>query len=753
VFTDSGSGKYAAISRNTPSSYLSVINEEDSVSLFGGNLLTLLEEYGLVHNGRGDGKSDFDLILESSRDAVMEMDKSGKILCANKSSEYLFGFSSEELIGRNFFSMVVREYESVLKRKMENGFEAVIFNKSSADDVVLFRGFTKLGRIYSFESVFVPIYRDHNPVFLAVIRRINTNSTLENKLRESDHNYDALSETLSEAIVRIDEEFKIIFANSAVKQVFGYEKDELIGKSYSILFPSTVFERYRERFKKYFFIDFEHRGRSGLKKNMEVLGKGKNRGVFPVEISFGNSRHYKGRSVTCIIRDITGRKNTERKLRHLAFHDKLTGLGNRDLFNMDLGAVLDDSGSSPYISALFFLDLDGFKQVNDAFGHDFGDMLLIDTARRIRGSLRETDSVYRFGGDEFVILIQNLRKKPEAAIIAQNVLSEIKRPFHLESMGKKITVSIGVSIGIVMIPENGRTTGELVKNADIAMYRAKNDGKGRYVFYKHHLDISAKERWTIEQGLRIALANNELRLHYQPIVTPEGKIRGFEALTRWIHPEKGTISPSRFIPVAEESGLINILDAWVLERALRDIKRINSLSPEWSKLYISCNISARQFENDNLFQNIDKVVSRTGADPSNIHIEITETSIVKNYNRVVSVITGLKRQFPELKFVLDDFGTGYSSLSYLSRIPIDSLKIDISFVRNLSDPVNFKVVTAIMNLAKSLDLDIVAEGVETENQRLFFHKRRCDFLQGYLFSEAVSINEVIANLKSGAFRG
>ena len=723
--------------------------QESHGSLFDGTLQRLVLECGLLHNNHENPEDVFDQALASSSDAVIELLPSGEIINANKSVSNTLGYESEELIGTNFFDLIFPEYRSVFQTRIKVGMESIIYQKLITENLILFRGKTKLNRVFSFESFFFPIYREGTMVFLSIVRRINQDGNLIDRLQESANNYDALSETISEAIVRINENFKIIFANSAVKQVFGYEREELLGQSFSILFPESIFERYKEEFTKYFFIDQEHRNVSGLKKNIETLGKSKNRGVSPIEISFGNSRNFKGRSVTCIIRDISQRKTIERKLKHLAFHDKLTELGNRDLFNLDLASVLN-SLSKGAISALFFLDLDGFKQVNDTFGHDFGDELLIHTAKRIRRSLRQTDSIYRFGGDEFVILINGLKERSEASVIAQSVLSEIKRPFYLESMGTGTVVSIGVSIGIVLIPDDGTTATELVKNADLAMYQAKKDGKGRYIFFHSHLNSSAKERWDIEQGLKNAITKEELKLHYQPIVTSEGKVTGFEALARWFHPEIGAIPPAKFIPIAEESGLISILGNWVMERACRDLQIFNT--ELCSNLYVSFNLSAKQFEQKDLHGSIEKVIKRTGINPSNLRLEITETSIVKTPDNVVRVITALKEKFANIKFVLDDFGTGYSSLSYLSRMPIDSLKIDISFVRMLSDPVNYKVVTAIMNLARSLNLDIVAEGIETEKQRDFFKERDCNYLQGYLFSKPFPREDILDMLKSGAFR-
>lgn len=716
-------------------------------SLFDGVLQSLIKEHGLIHNSFKTPTTDFDKSIYSSSNAVLEIEKSGKIVRVNNAVKDVFSYEPEDLVNHDFFSIILPEYRGTFRNRIKKGMESIIYQKIISENVILFRGYSKLNRVIPLEAFFVPIYRGGNMVFLAVIRRLIQNNELMQELQESANNYDALSETLSEVIIRLDENLTIIFANSAVKPIFGYRKDELVGKSFSILFPRPVFTHYKDEFLKYFLIDFKDRNKFGLKNTIETLGKNKNRGVSPIEISFGNSR---SRSVTCIIRDIAQRKTTERKLKHLAFHDKLTGLGNRDLFTIDMNEFLQQKNELNIRAALLFLDLDGFKLVNDTFGHDFGDKLLIHTAKRIRGSVRESDSVYRFGGDEFIILIQNLKTKKGSSLIAQNILNEIKRPYYLESLGVNTVVTLGVSIGIAIIPDDGKTVLELVKNADLAMYSAKNNGKNRFVYFNNKMNAKAQEQWDIEQGLKNAITNNKIRLYYQPIVTTDGTVKGAEALSRWFHPKKGLIQPSKFIPIAEESSLINTLGMWVMEQSCRDLYRLNNSG--WENLFIAFNLSAKQFNEPDLAEHILKVIQRTGVEPKNIHIEITETSIVKTPEKVINVIKVLKEQYPGIQFVLDDFGTGYSSLSYLSRVPIDCLKIDITFVQKLFDPLNMKVVKAILNLAESLNLDIIAEGVEGTREQDFFRDNNRTMLQGYLFSKAISLDDFISKLKSGTFQ-
>ena len=405
----------------------------------------------------------------------------------------------------------------------------------------------------------------------------------------------------------------IVFANSAVKTTFGYEPDELYGRHFSILFPASVYRRNEESFRKYFVVDDQDRTTHGLSNTFEILGHHRNRGVAPMEISFGNSKEFSGRTLTCIIRDITQRKNAERRLRHLAYHDQLTGLGNRELFENDINRLFQQSGTfEAGPAALMFLDLDGFKQVNDTLGHDVGDELLIQTGKRLVKSLRESDSVYRFGGDEFVILLNFVKDRRGASVVAHSILAEIRRPFNMavtgDGNGTSATVSVGVSIGISMLPEHGTTVTTATKTADLAMYSSKEAGKNRFTFYDPSMDQRAHDRWHIEQGIRTSLEHQEFQMHYQPLVDIDGGILGFEALLRWDSHAFGTVSPQRIIAIAEESELIVPLGAWGIETAFREA--VSWIAPDGSRPYVSVNLSPKQFERADLLATLTNVITR-----------------------------------------------------------------------------------------------------------------------------------------------
>jgi diguanylate cyclase (GGDEF)-like protein/PAS domain S-box-containing protein len=723
-------------------------NPDPGESLFDGTFQNIVHSLNTKIIESSEEELNFNLIIENSSDAVFEINDSAEIIRTNPACSVIFEYKEEELLNKSIYEIISEGYRDDFKlRSREGTLSKFQLKDMKDDDIHVFRGKTKYGNIRTFESFFTSLNIGEKTLKLVVIRDLTYNKSLIDELKKSKDNYAALSDTISEVIIRIDEKFKIIYANYAVKQVLGYEREELLGQNFKLLFPKSEFMRYENEFKKYFYVDFKDRTDMGMKKILEILGKNKNRGISPMEMSFGNAKDISGRTLTCIIRDITNRKNTERKLKHLAFHDTLTDLGNRDLFDTEMKIFFNDLEKKQKLrGALFFLDLDGFKQINDTFGHHAGDELLILTAKRLRNSLRDSDRVYRFGGDEFVILIRSIRNSGEAATIAGNVLNEIRKPYFLHSSPNKPRVNIGVSIGITLLPENGLDIDSATKNADLAMYKAKDSGKNRFIFYSEDLNISAHERWNIEQGMKHAITNGEIQMHYQPIIDENGKVKAVESLIRWFHPVRGYISPDKYIPIAEETGFIITLGNWILERSCRDLKVMNS-SVWGKKLYASINLSARQSDHKDLIKNISSVIKRTGVNPNNLRFELTETSIMSAPERVRSIMESLKKVYPGLKFVIDDFGTGYSSLSYLSDLPVDSLKIDLSFVSKLFQSSNQKIVNAIINLAESLDLEVVAEGIEEKVQGEYFINKRCNSLQGFLYSKALSINDLEKYIK------
>ncbi len=703
----------------------------------------MLAGRGVKLGDEPEGNGSLEILLENSIDPILLLTPAGVVVEANPAFCQAYGWLPDELAGSSLLSIIPQELWPGFSEKLV-GFRDREHTAPAefSNDYLEFKAKAKNGSLLSAECLLSPVWAGGERRIIAVLRDLPADKVLIEQLKESNDHYLALSETITEAIFRLDEDFNIIFVNSGVKNTFGFEREELVKTKFSGLFPEEVFAKYRSEFRKYFLVDDQDRLALGLKKTIELLGVTKNRGVAPMEMSFGNSRDFSGRTLTCIVRDISQRKTMERRLRHLAFHDKLTGLGNRDLFNEDMKVFLKDSvlgGGSR--SALLFLDLDGFKHVNDTLGHSAGDDLLVETARRIRVCLREADTAYRFGGDEFVAFLPEIGEPQWAVTVAERILAAVRLPFELSTDTQdKARVEIGVSIGVAVMPEHGEDAEAATKNADIAMYCSKEAGKNRITVYDESLNTKANRSWRVEQDIRSALVKGEFELNYQPIVAPTGRLLGVEALIRWHRAGSIFMSPASFIPIAEQNGMIIPLGAWVFRRAFIDLRRLERRG--FGRIYFSVNVSGRQFEQPDFVRTLCDAIDKADVDPARLNLELTETTLMNNADDAVAKILEIKKCYPAIMISIDDFGTGYSSLSYLSRLPVDVLKIDISFVRALHDEQNRKVVNSILTLADSLGIDVVAEGIETAEQRSYFSERNCYGMQGHLFMKAQPIAEL-----------
>lgn len=420
------------------------------------------------------------------------------------------------------------------------------------------------------------------------------------------------------------------------------------------------------------------------------------------------------------------------EIEHLAYHDALTGLPNRPLFIDRLIVSLAQATRTNQRVAVFFLDLDRFKDINDSLGHSTGDQLLKEVAERVRGCVREGDSVARMGGDEFTLLIPHLDSIDDAAKIAQKIIETLKIPFSINERELFVTTSIGISI----FPNDGTDPETLIRNADTAMYRAKDQGRDNYQLYAPAMNARALERLALENMLRKAVTQNELVLHYQPLVAVESRaIIGLEALIRWNHPELGLLAPAHFIGAAEVSGLIIPIGEWVLRTACKQVKAWHRKLDY--RITVSVNLSARQFQAPDLVKQIRGALDESGLEPSCLELEITESNAMQNAENTMYTLRELKAL--GVRIAMDDFGTGYSSLNYLKRFPIDTLKLDQSFVREVvTDPIDAAIVSAVITMSHSMNLTVVAEGVETEAQFEFLRAQGCDKIQGYLYSRPLA---------------
>ncbi len=426
------------------------------------------------------------------------------------------------------------------------------------------------------------------------------------------------------------------------------------------------------------------------------------------------------------------------EIEHLAYHDALTGLPNRPLFIDRLIVALAQAHRAHQKLAVFFLDLDRFKDINDSLGHTIGDTLLKAVAERVRRCVREGDTIARFGGDEFTLLIPKIENIEDAAKIALKINETLKIPFFVNERELFVTTSIGVSI----YPADGADPETLVRNADTAMYRAKEQGRDNYQLYAADMNAQALERLGLENSLRKALSQNELVLHYQPqIDARSGAIVGVEALVRWQHPERGLLSPAHFISVAEMSGLIVPIGEWILRTACRQLKTWQRKVDQ--EFTVAVNLSARQFQQPDLVDMIRSAVHETGIEPSSLEVEITESNAMQNAENTMYILRELKTL--GVRISMDDFGTGYSSLNYLKRFPIDTLKLDKSFINDITtDASDAAIVSAVIQMAHSLSLHVTAEGVERQDQLEFLRRQNCDTIQGYLFSKPLPADQLEA---------
>lgn len=444
-----------------------------------------------------------------------------------------------------------------------------------------------------------------------------------------------------------------------------------------------------------------------------------------------------------IFSDITHRKAAEERIKFMAYYDALTLLPNRIMMQDRLNQALAEAKRNNKKVALLFLDLDRFKNINDSLGHRVGDALLQAVATRLKGCLRSEDTISRIGGDEFVVILLDINAAEGAANVARKIIGAMSATFNIEKHELNISPSIGISI----YPDDGKEGETLIKNADAAMYHTKENGRNNYQFFTQDMNIRSFERLSIENSLRRALEKKEFVLHYQPQINSSTRqITGTEALIRWQHPEMRMVPPAKFISIAEDSGLILQIGEWALLEACRQNR-------EWQKaglpaIPMAVNISAVQFRQKNFHETVAQALQESGLRPCYLELEITEWVIMKDIEEVVVILHRLKEN--GLSLTIDDFGTGYSSLSYLKRLPISKLKIDRSFVMDIaSDPDDKAIVLAIISMAHSLRLKVIAEGVETEEQLAFLLMHKCNEIQGYYFSKPIPADEYVHLLKQG----
>jgi len=522
----------------------------------------------------------------------------------------------------------------------------------------------------------------------------------------------------------------IIYTNQADAEMHGYSTAELIGMDARIFSPQTnwkpMFQPMRKRFKR------------------ESINIRKNGTTFPVylmsDVVTNNRGEIIAKITTC--EDISDRKRNEETIRNLAFYDSLTGLPNRSLFTDRMLQELAKAKRQRQMMAVIFIDLDRFKVINDTLGHATGDLLLQAVANQLKECIREGDTVSRLGGDEFLLLFPDITQLKDATVIAEKIVHKFSEAFTVNNKELYISASLGISI----FPDNSDNIETLIKNADTAMYYAKQQGRNNYQFYSPKIDAYTTKKIQMETDLRKAIVNNELMLHYQPQVSLiDGKITGAEALIRWQHLEQGAISPAEFIPLAEETGLIQPIGEWIFRTVCRQIKQWQEARLQ--NIRVSVNVSMNQFRQNNFIEILTGIMKEIDIQPDCIELEITESAIMHDTSLTTTMLRELRAR--GIHIAIDDFGTGYSSLSYLKYLPISRLKLDQSFVHSLGiNPNDEAISRAIIAMAHSLNLQVVAEGVENEEQLLLLKSYDCDEVQGFLFSKALAADDFIKFIDS-----
>ncbi len=668
------------------------------------------------------------VILDCSLDVICTLDLKCRLVQVSKACEKTWGYAAQELEGRALAELLHPEDRCTMVGIQDNisanapafDFENRIVHKSGRSvDMRWSCTWSGLDRLY-----------------YCIARDVSELRKASQKLEEGELRFKSLFENHTDAIFSFDLEGNFIDANSAVARLTGYPLEELRGRTFHrLLAPECLQEAIAS------FIA-SSRGRSQKFDTVCIRKDGTRVDAHVTTLPIIVSGKIVG--VHGVARDITYSRNFERRIEFLANYDSLTALPNRNLLDDRMRHAIIQADRLGLQIGIFYIDINRFKLINDSLGHDKGDMLLQIIANRLQENVREGDTVARLGSDEFVVVLENIAAVEAVSVIAKDILDAIAMPVRIGSVDLTVSTSIGASV----YPKDGTDHFMLLKNADLAMYQAKQAGPGSFRFYNAEMNARAVERLTNENSLRSALEKEELVLHYQPrIDVASGQIVGAEALVRWVHPEKGLISPLEFIPLAEEIGLIGELGEWVLKTACRQNRlwQDQGLTP----LKVSVNLSAHQLSaTSTINRTIHDVLAETGMDARWLELEITESSLMQNIESALGMLLEIRGSGVSIS--IDDFGTGYSSLSYLKRLPIDALKIDKSFIRDIAiDHDDAAIVTATIAMAHTMRMKVVAEGVTSQEQIRFLESHRCDEAQGYLLSYPLPADELGNFLRRG----
>jgi len=691
------------------------------------------DELRTAEQNTQNANQDYFNLFNSAPVAYFSLDVNGLIRHANRALNQLLALPKLPLLTQSFSDFIVAGDQPIFHAYRQ----ALLHDKTPSACEIRLRN--AQGQIHWVKCEGFLIHASNVKDSNFVITDISQLKSLEEDLRLGASIFDESAE----AIMIAASDLTILKVNHAYSRITGYTAAEAIGKKSSLLKSG----RHDPAFYKEMWTVINQLGHW----QGEIWNKRKNGEIYPEWLNITARKnnlnvttHYIG-----IFSDLTGQKDADTRIHFLAYYDALTKLPNRSLLQDRIKYTVSRSRRSDKYNALMLLDLDHFKVINDSLGHDVGDNLLIEVANRLKASVREEDTVARLGGDEFVILLHEINTDRAgatrtAAGIADKICHILAEPIKIDNH----VLHIGASIGITVFHSKDDTNADLIKNADNAMYKAKDAGRNKYEFYSAEMKIHADSRLLVETELRHALERGQLELYYQAQTDiPTQRICGAEALLRWNHPEKGLVPPNHFIHIAELTGLIVPIGTWVLRAACRQIAAWNQAGSAKNLGYLAVNVSPHQFQLKDFVPLVASCIAETGIDARQLELELTESVLMQNIGDTLDKLKALKDL--GVRVAIDDFGTGYSSLNYLKRFPLDTLKIDQSFVRDIcTDANDAAIVQTIIVLANNLNLRVMAEGVETEQQLAFLRDRNCDSFQGYLCSRPIPEAEFIALLNA-----